>query len=188
MFQKQFYKPLVFVFWFCFPTFVPAILWNENLIHSFLICVCFRYIVVLHSTWLVNSAAHLYGTRPYDTKIEPRENPLVIYASFGEGYHNYHHTFPWDYSTSEFNWIANFNFTTLMIDLFALIGQVDERKTASEDIIQMRINRTGEIDLDRSRFSTVNQVLGCLLGTSSIWIPCLIKITANMIYSRPLLL
>ena len=51
--------------------------------------------------WLVNSAAHLWGERPYDPKSNPAENPLVAIASIGEGWHNWHHKYPFDYAASE---------------------------------------------------------------------------------------
>ena len=82
-----------------------------------------RYVSVLHATWLVNSAAHMFGMKPYDTKIGPVENMLVSVLAMGEGFHNYHHTFPYDYSTSE--WGLQFNITTAFIDLMAGIGERD---------------------------------------------------------------
>jgi len=41
----------------------------------------------------------------------------------GEGWHNYHHVFPWDYKAAE---LGNYsvNLTTGFIDLFAKIGKV----------------------------------------------------------------
>ncbi len=51
----------------------------------------FRMIVVLHSTWLVNSAAHLWGDRPYPDKDQSRNNWFVAMLTFGEGWHNNHH-------------------------------------------------------------------------------------------------
>ena len=77
--------------------------------------------LVLHATWLVNSAAHMFGMKPYDTKIGPSENMAVSLVAMGEGFHNYHHTFPYDYSTSE--WGLQFNITTAFIDLMAGIGE-----------------------------------------------------------------
>ena len=53
--------------------------------------------LVLHATWLVNSAAHMFGMKPYDTGIGPVENRAVSLLALGEGFHNYHHTFPFDY-------------------------------------------------------------------------------------------
>ena len=41
--------------------------------------------------------------------------------ALGEGFHNYHHTFPYDYSTSE--WGLQFNMTTAFIDFMAGIGE-----------------------------------------------------------------
>ena len=45
----------------------------------------------------------------------------VSVVALGEGFHNYHHTFPYDYSTSE--WGHRINLTTAFIDFMALIGQ-----------------------------------------------------------------
>ena len=143
-FQRKFYKLLVLLLWFALPTWIPYLLWNESKFNSFFIAVCFRYVYSLHSTWLVNSAAHIYGYKPYDVKIEPSENQFVIVSSLGEGYHNYHHTFPWDYSASEWGWRFNFNFTTLCIDFFAWTGLAYDLKTASREIVKKRRNRCGD--------------------------------------------
>ena len=43
-----------------------------------------RYVAVLHFTWLVNSAAHMFGMKPYDKNIGPaenRSNPLLKFCS-----------------------------------------------------------------------------------------------------------
>ena len=54
-------------------------------------------------------------------RIGPVENMTVSVVALGEGFHNYHHTFPYDYSTSE--WGQRLNLTTAFIDFMALIGQ-----------------------------------------------------------------
>lgn len=54
--------------------------------------------------------------------IAPTNNPFVSAAAFGEGWHNYHHVFPWDYKTSELG-DYSLNMTTGFIDLFAKIGK-----------------------------------------------------------------
>lgn len=187
MFQRKYYKPLVVIFWFLLPTIVPHILWNENVIHSFFVCVCFRYVFALHSTWLVNSAAHFFGAQTYDKRIQPRENEFVIFASFGEGYHNYHHVFPWNYSTSEFGWMTNFNFTTFLIDCFALLGQVKERKVVSHEIVRNRINRTGNGKPYR-RNTVAHQITGLTVGTFPIWFPACLRVAGNYLNNRQLLL
>lgn len=60
----------------------------------------------------------------------------------GEGFHNYHHTFPYDYSTSEFGW--RFNLTTAFIDLMCLLGLASDRKKVSKEVILARKMRTGD--------------------------------------------
>lgn len=62
---------------------------------SFLIWGGFlRIIYVLNSTWLVNSAAHLWGYRTFDTTDTSRNNWWVALLTWGEGWHNNHHAYP----------------------------------------------------------------------------------------------
>ena len=56
--------------------------------------VCLAVVFCYHSTWLVNSATHLWGTRTYDTNDNSKNNLLVALLTFGEGWHNNHHKFP----------------------------------------------------------------------------------------------
>ncbi len=56
-----------------------------------------RIVIVHHATFLINSAAHTWGTQPYSTTNTSRDSPLLSFLTFGEGYHNFHHTFQADY-------------------------------------------------------------------------------------------
>jgi|SRR5580658_2338946 fatty-acid desaturase len=53
-----------------------------------------RLVVTYHITWLVNSAAHHTGYRSYRTGDESRNNWWVALLTWGEGWHNNHHAFP----------------------------------------------------------------------------------------------
>ena len=59
--------------------------------------------------------------------ISPVESPIVSFLALGEGWHNYHHVFPWDYKTGEFG-SYNLNVTTAFIDLCAKLGLATGRK------------------------------------------------------------
>jgi stearoyl-CoA desaturase (delta-9 desaturase) len=48
----------------------------------------------LHSTWLVNSATHLWGARRFETKDDSRNSWWVALLTWGEGWHNNHHAHP----------------------------------------------------------------------------------------------
>jgi stearoyl-CoA desaturase (delta-9 desaturase) len=53
-----------------------------------------RQVLGWHSTWLVNSATHLWGTRRFETHDDSRNNGLIAAVTFGEGWHNNHHANP----------------------------------------------------------------------------------------------
>jgi len=48
-------------------------------------------LAVLHATALINSLAHVWGSRRYDTKDQSRNNALLAILTLGEGWHNNHH-------------------------------------------------------------------------------------------------
>ena len=115
---------------FIFPSLVASYLWGESITCSFLVAGCLRYIIVLQSAFFVNSAAHLFGNRPYDETINPSDNTFVSAVAGGEGWHNWHHTFPYDYAASEFGADRQYNPGKRVIDMWAWLGLVTERKRA----------------------------------------------------------
>jgi stearoyl-CoA desaturase (delta-9 desaturase) len=142
-FQKKYYLLLMPIACFLVPTMVPWYFWGESLRNAWFVCALFRYAVVLNVTWLVNSAAHKWGDKPFDLNISPAQNPSVAIFALGEGWHNYHHVFPWDYKTAELGGY-HFNFSTAFIDFFAKIGWAYDLKSVSPEIIEKRVRRTGD--------------------------------------------
>eukprot|EP00092_Neocalanus_flemingeri_P070352 GFUD01086334.1.p1 GENE.GFUD01086334.1~~GFUD01086334.1.p1 ORF type:complete len:341 (-),score=74.27 GFUD01086334.1:156-1178(-) len=144
MFQHKYYIPSFLLCCFILPTILPCILWGECLYTAYFMAVL-RYLLVLHVTWIVNSVAHFFGNKPYDKTIGPVDNMAVSFFAWGEGFHNYHHTFPYDYSTSE--WGYTFNTTTRLIDAMAYLGQAYNLRRASPETIEARAKRTGYPEL-----------------------------------------
>jgi len=56
-----------------------------------------RVVFVHHSTFLINSWAHMIGTQPYSRSDSSRNSVWLAFFTNGEGYHNFHHRFPSDY-------------------------------------------------------------------------------------------
>ncbi|MDO8470882.1 MAG: acyl-CoA desaturase [bacterium] len=54
-----------------------------------------RVVFVWHATWSVNSIGHLWGSRPFPTKDNSRDSWIIGMFGLGDGYHNFHHAFPW---------------------------------------------------------------------------------------------
>lgn len=74
---------------------VGAGLWDHYTGWSLLVWGMFvRLVYVLHATWLVNSATHLWGYRNYATSDHSRNLWWVAALTFGEGWHNNHHAHP----------------------------------------------------------------------------------------------
>eukprot|EP00122_Pirum_gemmata_P006606 Pgem_evm1s6041 len=112
---------------FVFPAFLISHFTNDSFVMGLFIAGFLRYVFVLHFTWLVNSAAHIYGNRPY-AEINPSENWFVSICAIGEGWHNYHHAYPSDYATSELGVSEQFNPTKLFIDFCLLVGLASNPK------------------------------------------------------------
>ena len=53
-----------------------------------------RLVYMLHVTWAVNSASHMWGYRNYETRDDSRNLWWVGLLAWGEGWHNNHHAFP----------------------------------------------------------------------------------------------
>ena len=51
-------------------------------------------VVLFHATVTINSLAHRFGTRRFDTRDDSRNNWLLALLTFGEGWHNNHHHYP----------------------------------------------------------------------------------------------
>jgi sn-2 palmitoyl-lipid 9-desaturase len=53
-----------------------------------------RAVLLWHSTWLINSATHMFGFRTFDSGDGSRNLLLTALVTYGEGWHNNHHAYP----------------------------------------------------------------------------------------------
>jgi stearoyl-CoA desaturase (delta-9 desaturase) len=87
--------------------------------------VLVRTVYVWHVTWLVNSAAHRWGYRNYDTADRSRNNVVVALLTNGEGWHNNHHATPRACSQGHRWWEIDLTFTAVrMMQLVGLARDV----------------------------------------------------------------
>jgi len=80
-----------------------------------------RLVVNHHFTFFINSLAHMWGRRPYTDENTARDNDLIALFTYGEGYHNYHHLFSWDYRNGVRWW--NVDLTKWWIAMLSWVGQ-----------------------------------------------------------------
>lgn len=93
--QHRFYVPLAILTGFALPMALGFLLddpWGGLLLAGFL-----RMVLLYHATFSVNSLAHTIGIQPYSNVNSARDSIVTALVTFGEGYHNFHHAFPFDY-------------------------------------------------------------------------------------------
>lgn len=119
-----------FVLWVLIGLAIPAILgglismsWGGVLL-GFLWGGLVRILLVHHVTWSVNSICHLWGTRPFQSRDESRNNPIVGFLALGEGWHNNHHAFPTSARHGLRWW--EFDLSYLLIRALNLVGLASE--------------------------------------------------------------
>lgn len=91
--NKFYIVPQLVAVLFCFlgGEWAAQLDWQTSGLSWFLWGVCVRTVFVYHITWFVNSAAHTWGYRNYQTTDNSTNLWWVALASFGEGWHNNHH-------------------------------------------------------------------------------------------------
>jgi stearoyl-CoA desaturase (delta-9 desaturase) len=87
--------------------------------------VVFRTVYCWHITWGVNSLAHLYGYRNFDTAEDSRNNWLIALTTNGEGWHNNHHADPRSAAHGHYRW-WELDVTYLSLCCFSGLGLVTD--------------------------------------------------------------
>jgi len=98
-----------------------------------------RILVVHHITWSVNSICHIWGSRPFESHDESRNNPIVGLLAMGEGWHNNHHAFPASARHGLRWW--EFDASYLLIRAMALIGLAKDVRVPDRSRIESKRRR-----------------------------------------------
>jgi len=95
MWQHNYYLPIVLAANFGVTGFLGWL--NGDILGMILVAGVLRLVLVHHVTFFINSLAHFWGNQPYTDANTARDNGVLAFFTFGEGYHNYHHIFEYDY-------------------------------------------------------------------------------------------
>jgi len=91
-----------------------------DIVGGLLIIGVLRLVVSHHTTFFINSLAHFWGKQPYTDENTARDNGLLAFFTYGEGYHNFHHLFQNDYRNGVRWW--QFDPTKWLINAGAWVG------------------------------------------------------------------
>ena len=95
MFQHNYYVPLALATNFGIPLAIGYMI--GDVAGVMLLAGLLRLVVSHHFTFFINSWAHVSGKQPYTDTNTARDNPVLALFTWGEGYHNFHHIFQYDY-------------------------------------------------------------------------------------------
>ncbi len=170
MFQHRFYAPLMVL------TNAIAVLfmgWVFNdILTSFVFIWGVRLFLLHHFTWFINSLAHTWGSRPFSQEHSAVDCYAVSLFTFGEGYHNYHHTFANDYRNG-IRWY-HFDPTKWLIWLLAKCKLAHGLRRVSHERIRekMILERKNEL---------MEKVKQYLSANSAAWEAKIEKITQDLL-------
>ncbi len=100
---------------------------------GFLLGGVLRLVFTYHTTFSINSFAHIVGTQPYSDRDSSRDSFIIALVSMGEGYHNFHHTFPADYRNGGL--AHQFDPSKWMIRSLALVGATSNLRVTPRPVI-----------------------------------------------------
>jgi stearoyl-CoA desaturase (delta-9 desaturase) len=100
---------------------------------AFLIAGVARIVVLQHCTFCINSLCHYLGERPYSSRCSARDSWIMAIVTLGEGYHNYHHEFQYDYRNGVKPW--QFDPTKWVIWFLSKLGLARKLRRVPEERI-----------------------------------------------------
>jgi stearoyl-CoA desaturase (Delta-9 desaturase) len=92
-------------------------------------------VALFHVTVTINSLAHRFGTRRFETRDDSRNNLLLALLTFGEGWHNNHHFFPGSVRQG-FRW-WELDLTFYGLKLMAALGLVQGLKSVPARVLRV---------------------------------------------------
>jgi len=93
-------------------------------------------VVLIHVTLTINSLAHRFGSRRFDTPDRSRNNPWLALLTLGEGWHNNHHHFPGSARQGFYWWELDISF--LVLKAMSWVGLVRDLKPVPGGFLEYR--------------------------------------------------
>lgn len=114
------YATLLFLLGMALEAWVPSLGTNgvQMLVWGYVIST----VLLIHATLMVNSIAHVWGSRRFETRDRSRNNALIALLTLGEGWHNNHHRYPGSVRQGFYWWQIDVSYWALR--LLAAFGLV----------------------------------------------------------------
>ncbi len=100
-------------------------------------------VILYHVTYMINSLAHVYGSRRYETTDTSRNNPFLAILAFGEGWHNNHHHYPNTARQGFYWWEIDMSY--YIIVALSWLGLVWDVKPLPAEIRELKEEKVADI-------------------------------------------
>lgn len=136
MWQHRHYLALILFMNIALPLFLGWMV--GDILGVFLLAGLARLVINHHTTFFINSLAHMWGSQPYTDENSARDNWVLAILTYGEGYHNFHHIFQSDYRNG-IRWYQ-FDMNKWFISTAAGLGLAsDLKRTPQFKILRARL-------------------------------------------------
>ena len=99
-------------------------------------------VILAHITFFINSLAHVFGKREYETGDDSRNNFLLAILTLGEGWHNNHHCYPGSVKQGFKWWQIDISF--YLIKMMEKMGLVWDLKYPNAGFLEKKKIRAGQ--------------------------------------------
>ncbi|KAL4715490.1 hypothetical protein ACJJTC_009116 [Scirpophaga incertulas] len=130
--QSKVYWLLYATIFLLLPLNAPLEYWDDSILSAVFVLGFLRYGIILHASWLVESAVCLWGLKPGE-KCPPDSNwVFILTKSF---WPQYHYLIPYDYKSGEY---GNYDSgcTSAFIRVWAALGLAADLKTVETPTVQ----------------------------------------------------
>jgi len=105
------------------------------------------------ATFFINSLAHYWGDFTYSDQRTPRDSYFVSLLTWGEGFHNFHHEFPYDYRNGLL-WY-HYDPGKWLISILSYFGLTFNLKRFKIDLIKKGViqMKQQKLDSEKSKFN-----------------------------------
>lgn len=90
-------------------------------------------VILYHATYTINSLAHLFGKRRFNTNDDSRNNVWLALLTLGEGWHNNHHRYP--AATKQGFYPGEIDISYFLLRLMAFFGLAKDLKAVPVNVL-----------------------------------------------------
>ena len=112
-------------------------------------------VVRWHSVFTINSLAHIWGRRRFDTEDGSRNNMLLALTTMGEGWHNNHHHFQKSARQGFYWWEIDCSW--YILKMMSWVGLVWDLKEPTKEWLERDRLKPGVLDRGRAKFREIKQ-------------------------------